>query len=84
LGNYENCSIAEILKHQKTQGRSKLQELAEKYNDLEKINKLAMAQQGVNEVAGIMTTNIQKMLDNQKDLNVFLFFFLKLMKFLFF
>ena len=54
----------------KKQGKTKLKELAEKYNDVEKVDKLLATQQGVNEVAGIMTNNIQKMLKNQDDLGV--------------
>lgn len=66
LGNYEDQSI-EILRKQ---GKQKIKELAEKYNDVDKMDKLLAAQQGVNEVAGIMTNNIQKMLNNQENLGV--------------
>lgn len=67
LGNYEDQSI-DILKKQ---GKPKIKELAEKYDDVEKVDKLIATQQGVNEVANIMTTNLQKMLKNQEDLGVF-------------
>ena len=66
LGNYEDQTI-EILKRQ---GKPKLKELADKYQDAEKVDKLLAAQSNVNEVAGIMTNNLTKMLDNQKDLHV--------------
>ena len=69
LGNYEDSSI-EILKKQ---GKPKLKELADKYNDVDKVDKLLAAQESVNQVAGVMNNNLQKMLDNQKDLGVIKF-----------
>ena len=66
LGNYEDQSI-DILKKQ---GKPKLKELAEKYNDVEKIDKLLAVQENVTQVAGVMNNNLQKMLNNQQDLGV--------------
>lgn len=70
LGNYEDQSI-DILKKQ---GKPKIKELAEKYDDVEKVDKLLATQEGVNQVANIMTTNLQKMLKNQEDLGVLLIY----------
>ena len=69
LGNYEDSSI-DILKKQ---GKPKLKELADKFNDVEKVDKLLAAQDSVNQVAGVMNNNLQKMLDNQQQLGVIKF-----------